>query len=91
MNQILIGAIAMCSLTIALFFLRFWRSTRDRFFFYFSLAFLIEALHRLLFGLRLQVYEDSPALYLIRLSAYCLIIFAIIDKNRRRKNNAPER
>ena len=32
MEQILLGANAMASLVVGLFFLRFWRDTRDRFF-----------------------------------------------------------
>lgn len=35
-NNILAGAIIMASFTIALFFLRFWKSTHDRFFSFFS-------------------------------------------------------
>ena len=31
-NAVMLGAIAMASLVAALFFLRFWKNTRDRFF-----------------------------------------------------------
>lgn len=80
MNHILTGAITMASLVIALFFLRFWRNTGDRFFLYFSLSFLIEGLHRLYSALNDDI-EDSPLHYLIRLLAYGLILWAILEKN----------
>lgn len=80
MNDILTGAITMASLVIALFFLRFWRNTGDRFFLYFSLSFLIEGLHRLYSALNNDV-EDTPLHYLIRLLAYGLILWAILEKN----------
>ncbi len=81
MNQILTGAIAMASLLIALFFLRFWRNSGDRFFLYFALSFLIEGVHRLLSNFFLATHEDSPLHYLVRLLAYGLILLAILEKN----------
>lgn len=86
MTQLLAGAIAMASLTIALFFLRFWRSSGDRFFLYFALSFTIEGLHRVYAALRDNGGEDSPLHYLIRLLAYGLIIWAILDKNMPRRD-----
>jgi hypothetical protein len=77
----LTGAIAMGSTVIALFFLRFWRSTRDRFFLYFALSFGIEGAHRVYSALSFQENEDSPLHYLIRLLAYGLILWAILEKN----------
>lgn len=81
MTHLLTGAIAMASLIIALFFLRFWRSSGDRFFLYFALSFAIEGLHRVYAVTRLSDGEDSPLHYLIRLLAYGLIIWAILEKN----------
>ena len=46
MEAILVGAIAAMSLVAALFFLRYWKSTRDRFFLFFALSFFIEAANR---------------------------------------------
>lgn len=82
MNEMLVGAIVMASVVIALFFLRFWRSTRDRFFLYFALAFLIEGINRLLLSPASPSTEDAPAYYLVRLVAFGLILFAILEKNR---------
>jgi zinc transporter ZupT len=81
MNNILTGAIAMGSTVIALFFLRFWRNSRDRFFLYFALSFGIEGAHRVYSALTYQDNEDSPLHYLIRLLAYGLILWAILEKN----------
>ena len=55
MNELLSGAVAMASLVIALFFLRFWRDSRDRFFLYFALSFLAQAGDRVVATLRTQL------------------------------------
>ena len=81
MTDLLTGAICMGSLVIALFFLRFWRNSGDRFFLYFALSFFIEGLHRLYSALNDAGGEDSPLHYLIRLLAYGLILWAILEKN----------
>lgn len=82
MHAILIGGIATSALVIGLFFFRFWRSTRDRFFLFFALAFWIEGAHRFAIYEIVGQDEASPLYYLIRLVAYGLIIAAIVDKNR---------
>lgn len=84
MTDMLLGAIAMASTIIALFFLRFWRSTGDRFFLFFALSFFIEALSRVFLAPVAQSTDDAPMYYLIRLLSYALIVFAILDKNRPR-------
>ena len=86
MNDLLSGAIAMASLTIALFFIRFWRSSSDRFFLWFAMSFAIQGVHRLYAVLRDQGGEDSPLLYLIRQLAYGLILWAILEKNLPQKD-----
>ena len=85
MNQMLTGAIAVASLLVGLFFFRFWRHTRDRFFLYFALSFWIEAGNRVAVGLLMNANEDSALLYSIRLLAYGLILLAIWRKNRERR------
>lgn len=85
MDYLMAGAIAMASMTIALFFLRFWRNSSDRFFLYFALSFAIEGLHRLYAVIQDGGGEDSPLHYLIRLLAYGLILWAILEKNLPRK------
>ena len=89
LNALLTGAIAMASIVIALFFVRFWRDSGDRFFLYFALSFLIEGVHRLASTILLASHEDSPLHYLIRLLSYGLILWAILEKNWPRSKQAP--
>jgi hypothetical protein len=83
-EHMLLGGIAVGSLIASLFFFRFWRHTRDRFFLYFALSFLIEAGNRVALGLVSNADEAAPEFYLVRLVAYALIIVAIWQKNRPR-------
>lgn len=82
MNEIMLGAIALGSIAVSLFFFRFWRSTKDRFFLLFALSFLIEGVNRVVLYESVGLSEDAPIYYVIRLIAYGLILAAIIDKNR---------
>ena len=40
---VLMGAVAMASFVASLFFLQFWRGTHDLLFFYFAIAFAVDA------------------------------------------------
>lgn len=51
MNAVLLGAVAMASFVATLFFLKFWRQTRDRFFLLFAVAFALDAATRLTLAL----------------------------------------
>ena len=82
MNLMLTGAIAVASLVASLFFFRFWRQTRDRFFVYFALSFLIEAGNRVALGVLVGSNEDGVLFYSVRIIAYGLILLAIWQKNR---------
>lgn len=75
------GAVAMASLIAALFFLRFWRQTRDSFFMLFSIAFALDAVTRVLLGVSHVSSEQEPFFYLSRLVTFGLIIIAIVQKN----------
>ena len=81
LETLMLGAVAMGSLVAALFFLRFWRQTRDRFFLYFALAFGVDALDRTVLGLQTVSAEQEPLVYVGRLITFGLILWAIIDKN----------
>jgi hypothetical protein len=78
-----LGGIAMASATVALFFGRFYRDTRDPLFLYFSAAFALEAISRTLLAFSPSPNEGEPALYLLRALAYSLILAGIVQKNRR--------
>ena len=82
MRDFVSGALAACYLIAALFFCRFWRQSRDRLFVAFATAFLLLALQR--FGLAYAVrYElETTWAYVLRLAAFVIILWAIIDKNR---------
>ncbi len=82
--QMLTGAIAVSSFLVGLFFFRFWRNSKDRFFLLFALSFWIEALDRLALGLSGEASESQPLIYCGRVIAYGLIVVAIWQKNRRR-------
>jgi hypothetical protein len=87
MAEMLTGAIALGWLLAGLFFFRFWRHTRDRFFLYFALSFWLEAGNRMALGLMAGANEAGPLHYLVRLVAYGLIILAIWQKNRPRRED----
>ena len=70
-------------LIAALFFVRFWQSTRDRLFLYFTAAFLILMVERIARELLAVEIEWVPLIYSLRLGAFILILVAIVDKNRR--------
>jgi hypothetical protein len=76
------GAIAMGYAVAGLFFLRFWRETRDRLFLIFTGAFWVLGLQRVALVFSGDMVEDHTGLYLVRLFAFLLILGAIVDKNR---------
>ncbi len=78
------GMIAMGFAVCAVFFLRFWRRTKDSLFLVFSIAFLLLALTQALTTLLGLPREERSWLYLLRLSAFLIIIAAIVRKNIRR-------
>jgi len=80
-NLFLLGAIAMGSAVAALLFLRNRRKTRDRLFLYFSASFLLEAANRTLFAWNGAHSEEAMLYYIVRLVAYGLILWAIVEKN----------
>jgi uncharacterized membrane protein len=77
------GAIMMGYLVIALFFFRFWRRTAESLFAAFAAAFTVLALERIALLFTSTGSELRPFVYLIRFSAFMLIVLAIAMKNRR--------
>ena len=82
LNAILLGAIATTCVAAGLFFLRFWRQSRDPFFLLFALSFFVEGANRIALALSARPHEGSPGTYLIRLGSFLLIIAAVVTKNR---------
>jgi hypothetical protein len=85
MLPFLAGAITMGYLAVGLFFLRFWRRTRDRLFLIFAFAFWLLALNQAAVALSNVPREEQSSIYLLRLAAFTLIILAIASKNLSRK------
>ena len=81
MNDLLLGATAMGAGCIALFFLKFWRDSHDTFHLLFAASFLLLAIQRLILAALETSDEAYAALYLPRLAAYLLIIWAVVQKN----------
>jgi hypothetical protein len=82
LKEFLLGALVMGDVVLALFFLHYWRVTRDRFFLFFSWSFVFASVSRLVLAGHLGNDESEPLVYFIRLLSYAIILVAIIDKNR---------
>ena len=78
------GALAAGYAVAALFFLRFYRDTRDRLFLYFAVAFALLTVQRVTLAWAAQTGRGTAVHYVIRLAAFLIILAAIIDKNRPR-------
>jgi hypothetical protein len=78
------GGIMMGCWVVGLFFMRFWKKSGERLFGFFAVAFWILACERLLLAL-VRVSSESQVswVYLMRLVAFLLILFAVTDKNRK--------
>jgi hypothetical protein len=79
------GAVALAFLVCALFFLRFWRRTRDGLFLSFALAFLLLGIGQTVLALGNIPTEERGSLYLIRLVAFLVILVGIYRTNRRQR------
>jgi uncharacterized membrane protein HdeD (DUF308 family) len=77
----LLGIIVTASIVAAAFFWKFWRQTRDMLFLAFAAAFLVEGINRMSFLFAEAPNEGSPAIYVVRLIAFLLILAAIVRKN----------
>ena len=75
------GAVTMGFVLAALFFLRFWRETRDGLFVGFAVAFLLLGIAQAILTLADIPLEERSWVFLIRLAAFVLILAAVIRKN----------
>jgi hypothetical protein len=85
MDPISAGALAMGFGVAGLFFLRFWRDTRDRLFAFFAVAFFVLSANRVGTALYPALVDRGDHLYWVRFFAFLVILLAIIDKNRSRR------
>ena len=84
LKVLLNGAVMMGYWTVALFFLRYWRSSRDRLFGFFALAFTVMGANSAAIALLRVDDERNYYLYVARLLSFLVILYAIWDKNRAR-------
>jgi hypothetical protein len=80
MELMAVGAIAAGYAVAGVFFLRFWRDTRDRLFALFAVALFVLAANRVVGGLVPPPHRDP--VYWVRFAAFAVLLLAIIDKNR---------
>jgi peptidoglycan/LPS O-acetylase OafA/YrhL len=84
-NDFLAGAIVMGYSVAALMFLKFWKRTREALFLAFAGSFLLLGITQALLTLGDFQDEERSWLYLLRLAAFLLILFAMWWQNRRRR------
>jgi hypothetical protein len=77
------GAVALGFAACALFFLRFWRRTREQLFLAFAVSFLLLGMGQTILALANIPTEERGSIYLLRLAAFLLILFAVGWKNRK--------
>ncbi len=85
MKMFLIGLYVAFSLVAILFFIRFWRDTRDKLFLQLAMAFTILAAERTTLLVISVPREASSFIYVLRLVAFSIVIWALVDKNKRPK------
>jgi xanthine/uracil permease len=86
-NQFMLGAVVLACAVAGMFFLRFRQRTGDRLFAVFAVAFWVLGLNWLALAF-IQQDEVRTWLYAVRLAAFVLILWAIWDKNRPRRDAA---
>ena len=84
------GGRVVFSLVIAVAFLRLGRVTHDRLYYAFSGSFLLMAVSSTFIGLGVALGDWSVLAFLPRLLAFLVIIWAIVDKNRRSGSDTME-
>jgi hypothetical protein len=87
MSLFLSGAMMMGFAVAGLFFLRYYRQTRDRLFLMFGCAFFVMSFNRWALVLAANADEPHTMFYVVRLVAFLLILGAILDKNRSGRGN----
>ena len=82
MSDFLSGAMMAGFAVGGLFFVRYYRQSRDRLFAMFAAAFFILSFNRWAIVLTTVNDEVRTIFYVVRLCAFLLILGAILDKNR---------
>jgi len=75
------GATTFGSWVIALFFLKYWKRTRDRLFLFFSAAFWILSLNWMGLALLNPSQESRHWIFVVRVIGFACILLGILAKN----------
>ncbi len=81
LDYFLLGFIAACSLVAGLFFLRFYRATRDPLFLAFLIFFVVQGCTNAVVLELPQPNLGTPMIFLIRLLSVLVVLVAILWKN----------
>lgn len=81
MIQFLSGGILMACFVCCLFFFRGWRQSGERLLLLFGIAFALLTFERVALASLREFSESRPEVYLMRLTAFLIIIVAIVQKN----------
>jgi hypothetical protein len=84
-SEFLSGAITALYFVAGLYFFKFWNRTRDPLFVLFGIAFWILCAQRAALSMTADRFEDDTFFYMVRLSAFLIILLAIGMKNRSTK------
>lgn len=82
-QQFMRGGLVMACFVAGLFFLHYYRQTRDRIFVFFVVAFWSLAVHWVGLAIANPQLESRHYIFLVRLLAFVALIIGILDKNRR--------
>ena len=85
LNDFLAGAIVMGFGVAAVMFLKFWHRTRELLFLAFAASFLLLGATQSILTLADFQDDTRSRIYLLRLVAFLLILFAMAWQNRRRR------
>lgn len=88
----LAGATMAAYFASGLFFLKLWRTSQDKFFKFFAIACWFLSLERIVVLFVQTPLSPEPKdqtelsswIYLLRLCAYMMILFAVVEKNRKK-------
>jgi hypothetical protein len=81
LDYFLLGFIAACSLVTGLFFLRFYRSTRDPLFLAFLVFFVVQGCTNTATLEMSQPNVGTPMIFVVRLLSVLVVLAAILWKN----------
>ena len=82
-NALLSGSVITLAVVVAILFLRAFRRVGDRLFLLFGLAFVTLAAQQLSQVLVDRPNVNDPIAYAPRILAFGIILYAIVDRNRR--------